>query len=497
MKTNLRQRLRKAAQLAALGFAAIFLAGCGPDEFVLWSPDGQHAYVNGEQALLVDGAGRMLGPVFGREERVAGWLPDSLRIIVVRTADPRSWDEYAQLLGPERAAFVTLLAQQLSGLITNFHDDWTTFGAAPAVKAWKEYLEFRGEDIDSVVYYLDQKQSGLLAPLVEATARIVDEKREDTTGLFFSKGPHLPHINELHLRDALPSDAPADQLLLRLPDAISWACSSPLGRSIAFVSQVSGEKQLFVVAIAPNGTPIPVDPGVEFAAWSSDGRNLAYARTATPKRSQAGNLALGTITSVTVCTPSGDVLPKPEGNVDHAGLKLPERPRVAWLPDGRILFASARLTLPATIDETPQRLTLFAVLPTSPTAIDSLVPDQVQAQLPGRVDCFVLSPDGKKVAIPDDSGAVSVLFLETGTIMALQAEIPNLGRNSTYSAMSPAWRTSDELSYVVPAGDSAASPARGEVVIATLHGGKHTISKAWPDGRFLPPNLADRVDDKL
>src|SRR6266478_5478117 len=195
--------LCKISQAAAAVLALVLFSGCGPEEFVLWSPDGQYAYVKSERAMLVDSEGRLLGPALGDHEAIAGWMPDSRRIIVVRAVEPKSWEEYAELLGPERTALIALVAEQLAGLIAKYHGDWTKFGADPAVEAWGEFaVLFRGEDVANVAYYLEQKRPGLLAPLLEAATRVAEEKREDTTGLFFEKAPEIPHLSELHLREA-------------------------------------------------------------------------------------------------------------------------------------------------------------------------------------------------------------------------------------------------------------------------------------------------------
>ena len=105
------------------------------------------------------------------------------------------------------------------------------------------------------------------------------------------------------------------------------------------------------------------------------------------------------------------------------------------------------------------------------------------------MDYFSLSPDKKKVAIVNEQGHVSVLFLETGELRPLQ-EADVYPNSDKYTPLIPNWRNADEVTCVVPVGDTAGSPARAEVVLANLNGQRTAISKAWPDtavkGLLLP-----------
>jgi hypothetical protein len=49
----------------------------------------------------------------------------------------------------------------------------------------------------------------------------------------------------------------------------------------------------------------------------------------------------------------------------------------------------------------------------------------------------------------------------------------------------PSWKGTDELSYVVSAGQPNGGN-RQELVLDSLAGSRHMISTAWPDVSFLP-----------
>ena len=96
--------------LSYLGCVLLLLtAGCDKElkEFILWSPDGQHAFVEGfDDTWLIDSSGAILG----KATNARAWLPDSHHIIAVRTVKPKTWDEYAQLLGTDDVDRVTVAA---------------------------------------------------------------------------------------------------------------------------------------------------------------------------------------------------------------------------------------------------------------------------------------------------------------------------------------------------------------------------------------------------
>ena len=486
--------------LALLAVLALLLAGCGPEEALVWAPDGKYAVVSGDQGMVVDAAGQKLGAVLDEHEEMRAWLPDSQHLVIVRHVPARNWQEYAQLLGPERTRLTEQAAGEAAALIGSYHDDWRKFGESPLTKAWSDGLEARGLELLDVAYFLQQTRPQLLAPLLEAERQIraeeaakeaappADTATQESRDTLFREDHLLAYIAELRIRQAVPPNPAADRLLVRSADAIEWAAPSPSGRVIAFAQEEPTHDQLYVIAAQPGALPVLVDTGANWAAWPPDGQDLAYAKVTVPRAQQQGNMQLASIARRRVCAPAGEVLGTMEAAEDLAGLILPGPPaRLAWLPDGRILFASAPFSLPATTADLPKDLTLFALrLLPSPT-IERLIPAALQPLLPDRLDLFTVSPDGKKVALLGRDGAVSVFFLETGALLPLQSDLKALVEDSNFDALVPAWRSSDELTFVVPAGDPAGSAHRAEVVIGTLSGGKRAISKAWPDAKFLPP----------
>jgi hypothetical protein len=147
------------------------------------------------------------------------------------------------------------------------------------------------------------------------------------------------------------------------------------------------------------------------------------------------------------------------------------RQAVRALPDGRILFAGAAMTLPAA-GQTLPRTQLFTIDPTlqgkaAPVAVPC-APDA----LPVDASYFVPSPDGQRVALAEPgSDAVAVVTLASG---AVELVSPNRGgKNRTL----PAWRGADELYFGALPQTNAARPE----MLRWRNGTTDVFSTTWPE----------------
>jgi hypothetical protein len=117
-------------------------------------------------------------------------------------------------------------------------------------------------------------------------------------------------------------------------------------------------------------------------------------------------------------------------------------PRLAVLPDGRLLFASVPITLPArtaSIHPGAQFCLLDPAQPdTKPLAVEI-----EEGSLPDDLSVFALSPDGQLVAVVEGgTDAVAVLEWATGKVKVISP-----AHDGWKSRMIPAWRNSRELSF--------------------------------------------------
>jgi len=478
---------------------ALLLAACNdPEEYILWSPDGEQGLVrHDEKTVVVNATGAIIaepfkGPSAQGLIQAQAWMPDSRRVLALHAVKARSWDEYAPLLGPERAPAVIRAANELLTMIRAYQGDWSKFGDGdPKVEEWAKHLDFAAQystgqssftvgpsQFTMPIVYLRDRYAQDVTPLLEAGQMPNDESD--------------PEVFRLVIRNVLPSDASSEQALVQTADAITWVSPSADGRTVAFVCNEPVRPVLYVVAVNAESDPVRVDAGVVQAAWSPDGQTLFYQKTTVPFATLEEQAQLGTLTRRRVCDASGAILATPPDSEDLAGILFSNGPNhVACLPDGRVLFAGCAMSLPAT--ETAREVTLFALRLGAPVTIERVVAPAAQAKLPSRVDRFSVSPDGRFVALPGENGAVAVLSLETGDVTPLQGPIANYKETDKYEnsfgVPAPTWRKADELCYVVGAGDVLTGPRRAEVVLRPIGGTPRVISQSWPDAltdAFLP-----------
>lgn len=459
----------------------LLTAGCDLHDFIHWAPDGQHAFVQGADGTwLIDSSSKILGPATDAR----AWLPDSRHVIVDRAVKPTNWNEYAQLIGTDGVDRVTEAADHLVKVIQDYHGALSNFTESVSYKKW-EQIERVGETyngtwlIQPVVFYLRQTNPEVVAPFFKGMSAKVEINPD-----WFN-----PDIHEIVIRNVLPSEPSADELLARFPVDILWTSASPNGQVIAFAAETPGYPSLYVVSRTANTHATFVDEGVTEADWSTDGQNLVYAKTTVPYEWLSKSVQLGTITSRRVCGTNGQMLADFPPAKDLAGLLLGANvTRVACLPDGRVLFAALPVHLPAITADMPSQLTLYALLAGATQSVASVVLPADVERLPNRVDRFILSPDKKKVAIPGNAGQVSILFLDSGKLVPLQAD--DVYTNTQNSdQLIPSWRNANEIALAVPAGDPVGSTNRAEVVLMNLSGGKTAISRSWTTNMtkdFLP-----------
>jgi len=536
--------MSRLVQLLLIG-SALFMAACStpPERYVVWAPDGNRAFVQSVGGadgtriaqMVIDGSGAVIGPHVVRNEILLAWMPDSRALITSSWKPASDWPEYASVIGYARATQVVRAAKQLARIIERYHGDWSKFGVSgkskAAVDKWIAHsIVGPWTDITPELFYLEQKRPSLVAPLVRQ-ARILSHamarSKSKRPQYLVDESELVPDIYTLAMRN--------DVMVPRLDAVISqstaqygWAQPSRSGKFIAFVRDDSTSRSggsLYVVANQPRSHAVHIADGVDSAAWSPDGQELAFIRPIDPDAalhgySNLGALQLGTLEVSHVLSSQSEVVTRPVGSEVIAVLNISQDQEVAWLPDGRIIFAS--MPLPAST-QSDTRATLFAVrfvhgvgtssyvmsmpkagqikfgmtatLPdpskralnpqdSLPPGVDRVVAGAAQERIPDPIEAFVVSPDGAKIAMLGKHGEVAVLFLDSGNVQVLQPSI-SLDAYDNDSISIPSWRGTDELSYVVSAGQQTGTN-RQELVLDSLNGSRHLISTAWPDISFLP-----------
>jgi dipeptidyl aminopeptidase/acylaminoacyl peptidase len=273
-----------------------------------------------------------------------------------------------------------------------------------------------------------------------------------------------------------PSGATAGpQLMVSLtqPDCVRV---SPTGRAAIIViptnlgSATGTVEQLWVAPTDGSKPAVLISSNVAANPdWSADGRDVVFVRGV------EDNKLLATLRRVRVIGDNGQIAA--HGYDDLAGLLFDSGTRVRCLGDGRIIFSSVEVTLPATPDDVGQRVELFAVEPGKQATVSRLLTSKALAEVGDSAQYFEVSPDGSRVSIPDRTGTVDVVDLATGAVTPVQGKtFPKPAQGDGALSAVPTWRGNDELTFVAPGEND-----RPQVMLWSLSGKKgEVLSATWP-----------------
>lgn len=471
--------MKRGILLIALTGIALALAGCLPKKHIVWSPDGARAAVIGGDAGLY-----LCSPDGELSERLAenvnevAWLPDSGGLVVVHDVKIETWQALAAELEPDYVQQLTRLGELLHAEAMAYEGDWDHFEP-------RGYVELGGREFAALILYLrDVRPEGLRAKL--------GTHWEDLEKL------EVP-ITRLQLMELDGEGLHPGAVLAQSLGVLSEPTVSPDGRHVAYISLaplgVEAEfgrpisefdrRWLYVALLESDDAPRPVNRACTLSLdWAPDGSHLAYSAASAPLTPDDDAMQLGVVKRRAVCDLRGGLLDEfPEAEA-LAGIvfNIKESARVRCLPDGRIVFATLELHLPATTADMPQQFGLFAVDPDRQPTVLRLIPRAAEAALPGAVFLFDPSPDGEHICIPGTNGEIGVLTIATGAVRLVLAD-EEIDRLRTQTA----WRSAGELTFAVVPGE-AGDKGRPELALYDLDWdadepvqSRTILSAAWPE----------------
>ncbi len=456
--------------------AALIIAGCDPTNYS-WSPDGRWMTVFTSDGLRLCDADGNLTPTTIPGVYAAAWFPDSKRVLVARAINVKTWTEVVKYLSPQELQDVTNTAQTARQALLTY--DWN----APGANDWDKFKDFfiaeHGETED--YQRMTKVYGGAIALFLrdheDAQLRktIPTERQKE-----LEPAAQAVYFLDVHSVDPI-SAAPSVQLMTSLP-GIGGLRISPNGAAAIIVTTDGddGSGNLSVIGTDGKHPAMDISASAAFSPdWSADGRYVVFIQTAQPL---LGNSAgLGSLSRAAVIGDDGALLAKPAATEDIAGLMYDKDSRVRCLRDGRIIFASAEVTLPSTTGDMPQRPQLFSVTPGSAATVSRVLPHELVNKLGDFAQYFELSPDGQRVSIPDRSGKVYVVDLRSGEAITVQDKpvfsSAEKSENDTLYTV-PQWRSNDELSLMAPSENG-----RPKLVLWSFaKKSTKTLSTTWPQG---------------
>jgi len=456
--------IRKLVAVAALAA----LVGCIPEKRIVWSPDGSRAAVIASDGLhFAAPDGSLSKPLLAGARRIA-WFADSKRIFCIHTTKATGWKDLEKVLTPAERETVAKSAKTLREQVMAYNGPWDKFepSYSPAMTP--------GMQTAAMIYLRDNLGQGVAEHVGASWADIEKLQPDVWHAQVFNAGA-----------DSL---APLREVYTTLDEPRSPA-ASPDGRFVSFLIARSGKDnpsfELLATLVDGNAAPIRVAEHVALEyAWSPDSRSLGYIYSSVEPGNDRATISLGAVATIDVVDGANKPLSAPAHQEDRAGVLFNQLCAVRWLKDGRIIFSSYEVKLPATSRDMPQEWRLFVLDPRMSGNALRVIPRDFTFPLLKEAPIFEISPDARRVLMPGPAGGVVLFDLYTADAQELVgAQDPDGNLRSI-----PVWRGDGEACFVVPPGSPMGSPERCEVVLWKDANTWKCLSKNWP---------ADAVDNWL
>lgn len=477
--------------LVAFYVAAIFLAGCLPENSLQWSEDGSVGLLRVEGGLfLVDGQSGELTEI--EKDDVLLWpdiSDDGSLVAYSQGVDCNNLSEGLKVLPAGQVKMIKYYAEQTKNNILN--SGGLMDGEFPFPE---EGLLLPGEYRNWAIRYLCENADGKLLEVLGQEG-IEKGKEKEIVGFQIVVAPAKAPEKKRTVAESI-----FGVMAMKL---------SPNGKFLAYLmhtqeSEVSNafeEYDLYIASLDADIKAMIVDSRVAVGYdWREDGKAIAYI-SADSKNLLHENVILGSLNEKMVAGANGGLLVEPTDLPDHgsagthkctgktselAGVIFYPWLKVVYGPGERFFFTSAVLTLPASRRDTAE-WSLFCYDSVTDTVTDVLPAGVSNYTSEAMNTQFALSPDGKIVLLPIKHNRFIRYKLGTDSMEIPIKEDEGFGEENV-SAFLPAWKGNDEISCPVSENsrflkkEGEDKHHRKEIVILGADGKfRRVLSESWPD----------------
>jgi hypothetical protein len=439
-------KMKQIKNLFLLTFCIFFLSSCaGGQKEIIWSPNGEYAAVFGSDGLRIADEKGNISPVVLKGAKLLAWTPDSKQCYICRSENETDWQKVKSILSPAELEICRKNAEKVFTYLMQYKDDLDTF--SEKVEADKEIDKHWAAES---ILYLKHAHGAEIAEKVPMWKKL---KLPDAT---FQLVERYDFLNN-SLKNPL--------VVRKTYDAVIQVCTSPSGKALAIVESREGNK-LYVMSTDGKKSLLVSSDCSEYPAWSFDGESLFYFEGEKQKECE---YRTGTLQKTTVISKTGRIL---EDN-DHTQKLLTSmfytENRIEPLPDGSVIFEGRKFTLPSI--STSENSKIF-IAKSESEEVTQLTDDKQEG-----LDCFRLSPDGKRLLLYDTSGQVYLMKLADKKLEMLLSKERSPGELK----FNPSWRNESEVCLAVRSTNEIRGENDAMAALMNLSDKSvRTLSQKWP-----------------